>query len=461
MRYEVAFEASAEEKARTHLLQHYRRSMMQEDLCFALWRPSTGQDRTTGLIGEVILPKVNERDLHHNVSFRPEYFKRVLDSARAHGAGLAFFHSHPADGWQDMSLTDAVAEHDVLAGPANGLGYPLIGMTIGRDGTWSARVWKRVDRDIHWQWCDKVRIVRRRAYQLHFSDRRVPPLARQEVLRRTVDTWGTRVQNALSRLHVGIIGLGSVGSIVAEAVARIGVGRATLIDPDHVESHNLDRLMNADKNDIGAMKVDISARAMKQHGTASNLHIISLAQPLQSPDAYSMALDCDIIFSCVDRPAARDVANFIAYSHLIPIIDTGILVDRHERNDELFSAHWRSHLITPSHQCLRCNGQYDTSSVHLDLGRLLDDPSYIAGTSADLTRRNENVFPFSLSAASMAVNQMVRYIIGNEAWPDVQQQDYEFKTNSLRIRNESCRDNCRFPMRTAMGDLANPPYISR
>ena len=49
MRFEVALTAEADATASEHLLQHYKSDILQEDLCFALWRPSTGklrQDRS-------------------------------------------------------------------------------------------------------------------------------------------------------------------------------------------------------------------------------------------------------------------------------------------------------------------------------------------------------------------------------------------------------------------------------
>ena len=73
MRYEAALTADASATASSHLLKHYRGDKFQEDLCFALWRPSTGKERYTALIDEVILPREDERLLHGNASFQPNY----------------------------------------------------------------------------------------------------------------------------------------------------------------------------------------------------------------------------------------------------------------------------------------------------------------------------------------------------------------------------------------------------
>ena len=186
-------------------------------------------------------------------------------------------HSHPSPGWQGMSDADIEAERDVLAYPAGATGLPLVGLTVGVDGQWSARFWERQGAHMRRRWCEKTRVVGPDLYQLHFNDELVPAPARLEILRRTFDTWGPAAQNTIARLHVGIVGLGSVGCLVAEAIARMGVGRVTLIDPDRIEEHNLDRLLYGTVRDIGRLKVDAAAEAMRRNATANNIDITPLS----------------------------------------------------------------------------------------------------------------------------------------------------------------------------------------
>ena len=105
-------------------------------------------------------------------------------------------------------------------------------------------------------------------------------------------------------MHVGIVGLGSVGCIVAETMARIGVSRVTLIDPDWGKTHNLDRLLYATDRDIGSFKVDLAEEKMKQNATAEQIEIVSSPTSVHEGTAYDQALDCDVLFSCAD-PADR------------------------------------------------------------------------------------------------------------------------------------------------------------
>lgn len=456
--YEVAFCGDAERKANEHLLQYFRAHKLQEDLCFALWKPSTGKSRYTGMIYKIILPEKGDRELHGNVEFSPRFLSRAINVAIRENAGLAFMHSHPSDGWQDMSGPDIIAERDVLSPPALATGLPLLGLTIGTDGYWSARFWKRNEKEMHRHWCQKVRVISKDSYKIYCNDYLMPPPERKDILRRTFDTWGVKHQSNIARLRVGVVGLGSVGCIIAEALSRIGIGNVVLIDPDKVEEHNLDRLLYGTMADIDRYKVDVASEMMKKHSTAENISVKTLPMSVHHEQAYCEALDCDFLFSCVDRPVARDVLNFIAFAHLIPVVDGGVAVTVNKGSE--FYAHWRSHLVTPYHQCLRCNKQYTTSDVVTELDGSLDNPAYINNLPKELRFGNQNVFPFSLSVASLEINMMIRYITSHEWWPEVQQQDYHFLTGSIRINSQKCNENCIFQKeRVAMGDECKPLYI--
>ena len=461
MIYDVVITEHANETATLHLLTHLRRGLLQEDLCFALWSLSTGNDRTTAIVHKVVLPQDDERELHGGASFLPAYLTRSLLLARSERCGLAFMHSHLTAGWQDMSEPDIVAERDVLAPPARATKLPLVGLTVGTDGYWSARFWIKSD-GFRRHWCTKVRVVGKDKYSLFYNNELLPPPPRRPALQRTYDTWGAEAQSLISRLHVGVVGLGSVGSVVTEALARVGVPVVTLVDPDVVEEHNLDRLLNATQDDVGRPKVDLAKAAFASHATTASPTVHAISESIHAVDAYRAILDCDIVFSCVDRPVARDVLNYVSQGHLVPVLDGGIAVGVRPSNRHLSSAHWRCHVSTPLHPCLRCRDQYNTSMVVLELDGSLDDPSYTQGLDEDFSARNQNVFPFTLSLASMLVNLFLRYIISETWWPKpvVAQQEQQFVLNTLAaIGRDDCEEHCAFRAMRATGDAAEPPYL--
>jgi len=60
----------------------------------------------------------------------------------------------------------------------------------------------------------------------------LPPPAPSEAQVATISVWGEKKQADLARVCVGTIGLGSVGSIVVEALSRVGMTWVSLIEHD-------------------------------------------------------------------------------------------------------------------------------------------------------------------------------------------------------------------------------------
>lgn len=67
--------------------------------------------------------------------------------------------------------------------------------------------------------------------------------------------YGVAGAQRIASAHVVIVGIGGVGSWSAEALARSGVARLTLIDLDHVSESNINRQIHALETTIGQAKV--------------------------------------------------------------------------------------------------------------------------------------------------------------------------------------------------------------
>lgn len=67
--------------------------------------------------------------------------------------------------------------------------------------------------------------------------------------------YGSGPAARIRQAHVVVVGLGGVGSWSAEALARSGVGRITLIDLDHVADSNINRQIHALSATVGQAKV--------------------------------------------------------------------------------------------------------------------------------------------------------------------------------------------------------------
>ena len=457
MIYDTVLTQQAHDSASDYLLRHVNAGQMQEDLCFALWHPSTGANRKAAIVFEIMPPVSGDRNLHGSASFEPSYLTRAIRLAMQKRAGLAFMHNHFTVGWQDMSVPDVVAERDRISPAARATGLPLVGLTLGTDQSWSARFWTWDGNTFNRTWCEKVRVAGRR-FQVTFKDRRAGE--RHQLLRRTVDTWGSKCQRDISGLHFGIVGVGSVGCVIAEALARMGVERLTIIDPDRIEAHNLDRLLYASREDIGSLKVDLVSRHAKRSATAAKFEIIPCSSPLQNDRAFAAALDCDILFSAVDRPIPKDLLNHIAFAHCIPVVSGGVFIDN-KPNGTLGQAAWGVTTVGPMFRCLRCDGQYTSSDVVLDMDGSLDNPTYIRHmTETDQAPRNQNVFPISANLATSMVIEMIRLVIAETWWPDrAGRQHYSMIPNRLDVENLKCNEHCSVKEKAALGDDFKYPFL--
>lgn len=446
----VAMTEEVSASASTHLL----RDDGQEDLCFALWYPSQGQERMTALIQKIIYPEQGERNVHGNVSFEPSFFERALALAAAEGAGLALMHSHPlGQGWQLMSRDDVAAEQAISGAVFGATDLPFVGLTLAGDGTWSARFWERVkphtyDRN----WCGSIRIIGE-GFNVSFFDKLAPKPKFNGAQVRTVSAWGEEKQADIARLRVGVVGAGSVAGFVADTLARTGFEDVMVIDFDDIEEINLDRLNYATKFNIGKAKVDILADYIRKGATSDSFFVEPIKGAIYESEVFRRALDCDILFSCVDRPWGRHVLNFVAYAHLIPVFDGGIRV-RTNKFGNLAAADWRAHTASAGRQCLQCVGQYDPGLVQLERDGYLDDPKYIEGLpEGHPLKFRQNVFAFSMACASQQVLQMLTMVISPLDQPNLGTQLYHFVGGFMEPpKNDPCHTECLFPSLVAKGD---------
>ena len=458
--YSVAWRSETELKARDHLLQHYRRGHLQEDIALATWYPANGVDRYTAIIDEILLPNEDERILQGNVQLTPSFLRRGRDRAVSKGAGLAVMHNHFQPGWQHMSEDDVVMESRSVSNPARATGLPLLGLTLGTDGTWSARFWMQQEIDYERRWCSTIRIVSPRHLALHTNPQLFEAPGSSvdvERFRRSLEAWGTTGQELLSQIKVGIVGLGSVGALAAETMGRMGVGRLVLCDMDRIEYHNLDRLLHAGPSDLGRHKVDLSAEHLRRTASREFPELLTLPVSLRDRQAYRALADCDIILGCADKPIARDLINHLAICHLIPVIEAGVAL--RGRDGTLHKGHVVSQVVTPDSRCLRCTQQYSTDQVSLELEGLLEDPDYIRTLPTDRRPSTANIFPASLSAASQQASLFVRLLLSPAWWPPVYQQRHHLSVASHRPAADICDPHCDVQARRCLGNLGEPSWL--
>ena len=84
-----------------------------------------------------------------------------------------------------------------------------------------------------------------------------PRFLREEAL------LGAEAMAKLRSSHTAVFGLGGVGSWAAEALARAGVGRLTLVDFDTVSTTNINRQLYALTSTVGRYKAEVAAERIR------------------------------------------------------------------------------------------------------------------------------------------------------------------------------------------------------
>ncbi len=429
---------------------HLLRDDGQEDICLATYNVSTGDHRTTYVVNGAELPRDGDRRVHGNASIMGHYVLRVAAEARSKGLGVAIMHSHPRGiGWQGLSAVDAETEAGLAATVERVTGRPLVGMTLGGDGSWSARTWTLQGGPA---WAQSVRIVGDHI-RVTWNDALAPAAVDRNRQARTISAWGEDMHKDITRLRVLVVGLGSVGLDVVQRLAATGVCRIGVMDFDRVEAHNLDRMIGATRRDarLRRRKIDVASRLAARAATAPDVEVAIHDMNVCTPEGLSAVLDYDVVFSCVDRPWPRAVLNTIAYADLIPVIEGGIGIDA-LASGHMRGATRRMQTATPGRPCMFCSGQVSAAEVTLDQSGDLDDPEYIRQAGTDPIKAHANVAALAAGVSSAQLDQFVSLIAHPAGIGVPPPLRYIFSTHTLERVNCKTEQYCTTELDVAAGD---------
>ncbi|MEG0741486.1 MAG: tRNA threonylcarbamoyladenosine dehydratase [Clostridia bacterium] len=129
------------------------------------------------------------------------------------------------------------------------------------------------------------------------------PITREERLKRTALLLDDCQLEALRHAHVMLFGLGGVGSFAAEALARVGVGRLTLVDSDTVAASNVNRQLPALQSTVGRLKTEVMLERLRDIAPDADIRAINA---FYLPDApVPIPEDCTAVADAIDTVAAK------------------------------------------------------------------------------------------------------------------------------------------------------------
>jgi hypothetical protein len=227
---------------------------------------------------------------------------------------------------------------------------------------------------------------------------------------RHAQLFGAGTIQRLRNLSVAVVGCSGTGSPVVEQLARLGVDRLVLVDPDMVETKNLNRILNATREDafLHRPKVEVLARAIALMGLGTEVEII--CDNLASKRAVEAVATCDVVFGCMDGIEGRHLINRLAAYYVLPYFDVGVRLQA-DGTGGINEACGAVHYLRPDGSTLLDRRVYTANQLQADGLRRTDPQAYHdqirAGYIHGIQEDRPAVISINMQMASCAVNEFL------------------------------------------------------
>ena len=135
---------------------------------------------------------------------------------------------------------------------------------------------------------------------------------------RTEMLLGEKGIERLQQAKVAVFGVGGVGSYVAEALARAGIGHLVLIDGDVVADSNRNRQLVALSSTVGQSKAEVMAQRIRDINP--QCHVTPHTLFYLPPVGVGLIDGCDYVADAIDMVTAKLGLIEECYQKQIPII---------------------------------------------------------------------------------------------------------------------------------------------
>lgn len=364
MRYELGIPPVMAQELRSHLFGDRSKEQMAITLCGV--KRSAGHVR---LLGRHLILMPAEAFSHQSaggLALDPAVQRHVLQLAAQERLSQVDWHTHPGNGPSvGFSSVDDQSERELAAYLAQRIPGTYYASVVLNSQAMAVRVWEAKNG----QAVPVPISTPDLENPIPFSpsgSRTDPDIFSAGRFDRQVRAFGYQFQRCLRAMKVGVVGLGGLGSIVVEQLARLGIRDWVLVDPDHVEASNLNRLLGATSRDVEEehAKVEVAARNIKQIDAQAKIKVLRCST--YALRALKALKECDLLIAATDNDASRLVLNALACQYLIPIVHTGVNLE--PGSDGTFQDISGEFAIPDlGSWCLLCSGIIDAQRASWDL----------------------------------------------------------------------------------------------
>jgi adenylyltransferase/sulfurtransferase len=139
---------------------------------------------------------------------------------------------------------------------------------------------------------------------------------------------GTNGQTQLAQSSVLIVGMGALGTVLANHMVRSGVGHVRFVDRDYVEMSNLQRQMLYDEEDVKQALPKVVAAERKLRSINSSVQLEPVVSDVTAANAEQLIEGMDLVLDGTDNFQTRFTMNDACYKHRIPFVYGGAVGSR-------------------------------------------------------------------------------------------------------------------------------------
>lgn len=277
---------------------------------------------------------------------------------------------------------------------------------------------------------------------------------------RHAQAFGRGTTALLRNLSVAVVGCSGTGSVVIEQLARLGLGRLVLVDPDVVEDKNLNRILNTTAEDArkATPKVEVAARFIRSLELGQI--VVPLKKNLMDRGTVHQVAACDVVFGCMDGVEGRHLLNRLATFYNLPYFDVGIRLDADGSGgiDKIAGA---VHYLQPGRSSLLSRGVYSIARLQAEELKRTDPEAYRIQVEAGYVRGVDEDRPAVISVnmlfASLAVNEMLARLHGYRIQPNGEYSQISADLTDPHLYFEAETEDCELLKRhVGRGDVEPP-----
>lgn len=228
--------------------------------------------------------------------------------------------------------------------------------------------------------------------------------------RRNLQAFGQKTVHILNTMKIGVVGCSGTGSPVIEQLKRLGVGTLVLVDPDFVDTVNLNRIIGSTKKDATekVMKVDVMKRGIEELEMGTT--VITFPAHISSREIVKELAECDFLISCVDGAEGRHVLNLISSFYLVPFIDMGVKLNA-DGEGGIKNIFGTVHFIQPGGSSLLSRQQYNIERLRSEGVKRTNHIEYERNQYlANVNESHPAVISINMQVAATAVNDFLARI---------------------------------------------------